>query len=149
MLIDKKQLPLVAMEFMNEVHLEDVDIINELFEKILKYEKNHSTQNEQKLNKQYKKWIEHTVKHFQNEEEMMQQKKFPPYLMHKKEHQYALDRMQEILEQWQNTKNINILKDYMSNELLKWLTNHIQTMDTVTAMFLKTGLSPCAMQHKI
>lgn len=40
MLIEKQNMPMVAMEFMNDVHGEDIDIINELFGLILDYEKN-------------------------------------------------------------------------------------------------------------
>ena len=38
MLINKDNLPLVAMDFMNNTHFEDVDIINELYENILNYD---------------------------------------------------------------------------------------------------------------
>ena len=146
-LLDKNALPLVAMEFMNEVHLEDVDIINDLFELILTYENTPNEENENNLNTKYKEWFDHTVEHFKGEEVMMEEKMFPPYPIHKGEHQYALNRMDEIFKQWQISKDISILKVYVVEELPEWLTNHIQTMDTVTAMFFKTGLSPCAMQH--
>lgn len=146
-LLDKDSLPLVAMEFMNETHLEDVDIINELFTKILEYENNPTEENEQLLNSKYKEWFDHTVDHFHGEEVMMEEKKFPPYPVHQGEHQYALNRMDEVFKQWQSSKDIGVLKIYMVEELPNWLVNHIQTMDTVTAMFFKTGLSPCSMQH--
>ena len=147
MLINKDNLPLVAMEFMNEVHLEDVDIINDLFCAVLEYENNPTDDNEQILHSKYKVWYDHTVDHFQKEEVMMKEKQFPPYPIHQGEHTFALNRMEEVFKQWQSTKDINILKVYMQQELPEWLVKHIQTMDTVTAMFLKTGLSPCAMQH--
>ena len=38
MLLDKKDMPLVAMEFMNDTHTEEIDIINTLYELVLKYE---------------------------------------------------------------------------------------------------------------
>ena len=48
MLINKNDLPLVAMDFMNDTHFEDVEIINELYKYILEYEKE---QNELSLKK--------------------------------------------------------------------------------------------------
>ena len=147
MLIDKSNLPLVAMEFMNDVHLEDVDIINELFDAILEYENNPTDENEQTLNSKYKSWYDHTVDHFKGEEVMMKEKNFPPYPIHQGEHLFALNRIEEVFNEWQTKKDITILKAYMIEELPNWLVNHIQTMDIVTAMFFKTGLSPCAMQH--
>lgn len=147
MLLDKQNLPLVAMEFMNDVHTEDIDIINELFDLILKYENDSTKQNEDLLNNKYEIWFEHTVKHFNGEEVMMQEKQFPPYPMHKREHDNALARMKNLFDTWNETKDIMVLKTYFIEELPTWLINHIKTMDTVTAMFLKTGLSPCQARH--
>jgi len=53
--------------------------------------------------------------------------------------------MDELFRTWQTTRDINILKNYFTTTLPQWLTHHIQTMDTVTAMFFKTGLSPCSI----
>lgn len=147
MLIEKQDMPYVAMEFMNEVHLEDIDIINEIFELILKYEKDHSLENRTLLENRYKNWINHTVEHFKGEEVMMQEKKFPPYHFHKAEHDRALDKMKNTFNLWRQTDDVQTLKGYFIEELPQWLINHIKSMDTVTAMFLKTGLSPCAVRN--
>lgn len=144
MLIDKNDLPVVAMEFMNDVHHEDVDIINELYSFILDYESDASSENENKIDQKYEEWFEHTVNHFKGEEVEMEQKGFPPFLFHKGEHDNALSTMDNIYKMWQGSRDISVLKNYFTDTLPAWLTNHIQTMDTVTAMFLKTGLSPCA-----
>lgn len=145
MLFDENKLPMVAMEFMNDVHLEDVDIINELFELVLLYEKEPNEDNKGKLNTQYKLWFEHTVDHFSGEEEMMQEMAFPPYPMHKGEHDNALMVMENVFKKWQESEDIIILKTYLNETLPTWLINHIQTMDTVTAMFFKSGVSPCSV----
>lgn len=145
MLLDENKLPMVAMEFMNDVHLEDVDIINELFELVLLYEKEPNEDNKEKLNTQYKLWFEHTVDHFSGEEEMMQEMAFPPYPMHKGEHDNALIVMENVFKKWQESEDIIILKTYLIETLPAWLINHIQTMDTVTAMFFKSAVSPCSV----
>jgi hemerythrin len=145
MLIDKENIPLVAMDFMNDVHAEDVDIINELFDLVLEYEKDSTNSNKNLIDSKYQEWYNHTVEHFHGEEVMMQEKNFPPYLFHKGEHDKALEKMNEVFNNWKNINDIMILKCYLIEELPQWLNNHIKTMDTVTAMFLKTGLSPCSM----
>lgn len=145
MLIDKNSTPIVAMDFMNDVHFEDIDIINELFELILKYENDSTEENKVLISQQYIQWINHTVAHFQREEEMMIEKKFPPYYAHKGEHDNALSIMNKIFNEWQSEEDIKILKHYFIEVLPQWLINHIQTMDTVTAMFFKNGMSPCSM----
>lgn len=147
MFIDKNDLPMVAMDFMNDVHIEDVDIINELYDLLVAYEKNSTQENFEKINSKYEQWFEHTVNHFKGEEIEMEQKGFPPYIVHKGEHDNALNIMDNVYKQWLESKDINILINYLKDTLLPWLINHIQTMDTITAMFFKTGLSPCAAQH--
>ena len=145
MLLDKGELAMVAMNFMNDVHLEDVDIINELFELVLAYENEPNGANKERVNAQYKLWFEHTVDHFRGEEEMMQEMAFPPYPMHKGEHDNALAVMDDVFKRWQESEDIMVVKTYLIEILPAWLRNHIQTMDTVTAMFFKTGMSPCSV----
>ncbi len=145
MLIDKNNIPIVAMEFMNDVHGEDIDIINSLFELIVNYEQNPSEENKITFNQTYQEWIEHTMAHFQREEKMMEEKRFPPYPFHKGEHDRALEKMHDIFHTWEKTNDIGILKIYFIEELPLWLENHIKSMDTVTAIFFRTGLSPCAI----
>lgn len=147
MLIDKKDLPIVAEDFMNDVHYEDVDIINELFQLILKYEKDPSLENKNIILIKYENWFEHTVNHFQREENKMMELNFPPYLMHKGEHAQCLDNMKKEISDFSINEDINKLKNYFEEDLIEWLVVHIQTMDTVTANFFRTGLSPCQMMY--
>jgi hemerythrin-like metal-binding protein len=84
--------------------------------------------------------------HFKGEEVMMQEKNFPPYPFHKGEHDKVLSIMNDIFLKWKETNDIQVLKQYFIEELPQWLVQHIQSMDTVTAMFFKTGLSPCSMK---
>lgn len=146
MLINKQTIPLVAIDFMNDVHFEDIEIINTLFELILEYEKNSTEKNKILLNQKYKEWVEHTIAHFKREEVMMNEKRFPPYLFHKGEHDRALAIMDTIFINWDTTNDVGILKHYFIEELPQWLVKHIQSMDTVTAMFFRTGFSPCSMK---
>lgn len=139
MLLDKTQLPIVAMEFMNEVHLKDIDIVNELFEEILKYESNPTDENEKSLTLKFKLWIDHTIDHFSGEEKMMIEKNFFAYPRHKGEHDRVLNNIKELFENWEKTKDVFELKLYFIEVLPSWFVNHIQTMDTVTANFLKNN----------
>jgi len=147
MLIDRDDLPVVAMEFMNDVHYEDMEIINKLFELVLAYGKEPTLENQKALDQKYQEWIAHTVDHFKGEEVMMLEKGFPPYAMHKGEHDRALEEMQTLFRQWQESRDISPLKIYLIERLPQWLVHHISTMDTVTANFFKTGLSPCGVNH--
>ena len=73
----------------------------------------------------------------------MEEKRFPPYPFHKAEHDKTLERMAEVLNNFKASNDITILKNYFENELPSWLINHIKTMDTITAVFFKTGMMAC------
>ncbi|NVJ52046.1 MAG: hemerythrin family protein [Campylobacteraceae bacterium] len=144
MLINKNDLPLVAEEFMNDVHYEDVDIINDLYEKLLNYMETETKENKIIVIDAFQEWYDHTVSHFKGEEDKMLELNFPPYMMHKSEHERCLEQMRQVLDYFIKNNDKEFLKSYLETDLLNWLINHIQTMDTVTAMFFKTGMSPCS-----
>jgi hemerythrin len=145
MLIDKTDLPIVAMDFMNDVHEEERELINELFKLILTYENEATATNKENINIKYQQWTQHTIEHFQGEEVKMQELNFPPYSMHKGEHDNALAQMADVFQQWDDSNDIKILKTYFIEVMPQWLVHHIQTMDTITASFFRTGLSPCSL----
>lgn len=145
MLIEKESIPQVAMAFMNETHAEDVAIINDLHALILEYESEPNAKNKERLDAKYEEWTLHTIEHFRVEEEKMLREGFPPYAMHKGEHENALAKMDANFRQWQNSGDIGALKGYIAEELPEWLSNHIATMDTVTAMFFATKQTPCSL----
>lgn len=140
-LISQNEVPQVAMDFMNDVHSKDVDIINGLYDLILKYSEDMSEENATALDMQYEAWYEHTIEHFEGEEKKMLELKFPPFPMHQGEHKKALARMETIYRQWKEKRDITDLKKYISEEIPMWLINHIQTVDTITAMFFKQQLN--------
>jgi hemerythrin len=144
MLLDIKAVPVVAMDFMNEVHAQDVIIINKLYDLLLAYETIPNEPNAQAITDQFALWFEHTLSHFQGEEIQMREKRFPPYAMHKSEHDNVLAKMDFVFRTWNRTKDIAMLKEYVTQTLPAWFTQHIATMDTVTANFLCGGMSPCS-----
>lgn len=144
MLLDKKDLPIVAMEFMNDVHEKDIEIINILYELVLAYENVPNEENKNALLQQYRVWFEHTIEHFRGEEVLMLEKRFPPYPVHKGEHDKALSLMDDVYRTFETKSDIVAMKSYMSQAVPQWFVQHIQSMDTVTALFLKSGLSPCS-----
>ena len=145
MLLDIDALPSVEMDFMNEVHQEDIEIINNLFEALLAYEHAPDTVHAFKVSTLFETWYTHTISHFEGEELKMREMGFPPYMMHKGEHDRTLAHMKMLLDQWKQTHEVKPLKIYLIEELPHWLTSHILTMDTVTARFFKTGISPCGI----
>ncbi len=76
MLIDKNVLPLVDVDFMNNTHFEDIDLINEIYLNIENFEQNQNIENFDKLKSIYNQWVDHTIQHFATEEERCKKKVF-------------------------------------------------------------------------
>ena len=80
--------------------------------------------------------FEHTLEHFRNEEILMKEVNFPVYSMHKTEHDRVLNEFQFIALDWRNQKDNEILRRYFTEDVPAWLSQHIASMDTVTAQFI-------------
>ena len=136
MLIEKNDIPLVSVGFMNEIHDEDRRIINGIYQLILRYEEKPTHNNKVNIGVLFQKWFNHTVKHFSNEEIRMKEENFPSYLAHKKEHAKALAEMHLVFSNWQDSNDISVLKTYFTDILPQWIVQHIETMDLEAADFL-------------
>ena len=140
MLISQEDVPQVSQDFMNNTHREEVDIINALFDEILAFEKGSSTT--EKVDTKYQEWVDHTVEHFTTEEVEMIESEFPPFPMHKAEHDKALAQMREVFEAWEKQREIKILKMYFIEVVPQWLIGHISSMDAMTAHYIGGGMMP-------
>ncbi len=114
----------VAYEPMNEVHENEMKILNKLLKKL---------KNNEDFKKEFEEFFEDVKKHFAFEEELMQKYDFFAYLPHKMEHDKIIQELEEIKD-----KNKEEMLKYFNERFLPWLDNHILTIDTVTAGFLNT-----------
>ncbi|HIP03323.1 MAG TPA: hemerythrin [Campylobacterales bacterium] len=131
-MIDKTQLPLVSIEAINEIHFEEVDILNTLSNLI-------DEQDTDTITSQIKLLVEHMQKHFSFEEGLMKDKSYPMYTIHQADHNKVLSETRYILMDWRNTKDIDRLKEYFQDELIAWLDQHIKAMDMPMAEFLMSS----------
>ena len=129
-LIKKEAIPAVALTEMNDVHYEEIEIINQLHELVL------AKKNNELISEKLQELKEHTIAHFANEERLMQEHGFPPYPIHKYNHDQFLNEFAVLAQNWESTKDVEPLKTFLETTLPEWLNNHISTLDTVTAMFL-------------
>ena len=95
-----------------------------------------SGQNEDLISDKLLELKEHTIAHFANEERLMQEHGFPPYPIHKYNHDQFLNEFAVLVQNWELSKDVEPLKMFLETTLPEWLHNHISTLDTVTAMFL-------------
>jgi hemerythrin len=130
-MIDFTNVPQVAYEDMNTVHAEEVELLNTI-EKLL----DEDAPLEQ-INIVVEELFIHTREHFANEEKLMKEVGFPAFQMHQNEHNRVLTEFQLVLMDWRNKKDNAILTEYFTEVVPAWLHQHISSMDTVTAQFIK------------
>jgi len=80
--------------------------------------------------------LEHTRHHFAAEERLMQETLFPPYPMHKGEHDNVLAEMSAQIGDWKQRHDNAILREWLERAVGDWFVNHVATMDFVTAGFI-------------
>ena len=127
-------IPLVSIDFMNRTHREEVAQVNTLMEQL---QREPESINRKEIAELLDQWLSHTEAHFQRENELMMEVNFPPYLVHSGEHENALNVMRAVINAWQQDEDIQQLSDYVFKQWPEWFMAHVNSMDMVTANFVK------------
>ena len=134
MLLDKEQFPSVALQSMNAVHHEEIDLINEIAALVKRKSGGEDVQTT--LNSALETFLSHVREHFAPEEALMVKHQFTPYPVHKQEHDRVLNELQGLYDQFKATSNSEALENYIFTVIPGWMAQHVATMDFVTARFL-------------
>jgi hemerythrin-like metal-binding protein len=132
--VDTETMPRVALASMNQVHLEEVDLINRLGEMMDAISK--GVLDAEQINQILIEWVEHTRCHFDGENRLMKIHAFPPYSVHAAEHAKVMTRIESVRDQWLNEGDLDSLADFIFVEWRTWFDQHVKSMDSVTAEFL-------------
>jgi hemerythrin len=133
-IVDLEAIPQVALQFINDDHREEGRLLNELCDAV----KGHRTGKvpvEAVLHK-LEALMQHTQEHFGREEEAMREVGFPPYPMHKGEHDRVIEEMESEEIHFRETGDTGRLWSYVSEGVPVWFAAHIQSMDAITAQFV-------------
>ena len=122
--------PQVALPFMNHDHAEFIELRERLLAALAKQP--DTTEVDALL----ARLLEHTRTHFGEEERLMQEAQFPPYPMHKGEHDRVLADMETRIAQWQQGHDAEALHSWLDKTVGDWFVNHVSMMDFVTARFI-------------
>lgn len=125
-----KSLPLVALDFMNIVHCEEVLLTQGILQAL------ESEPEASAVDRLVSDWVEHTIVHFAREERLMEEYRFPPFGIHQHEHTLALETLRNVEANWLTTRDAGALANYIEHDWQNWLMQHISTLDRVTAAFL-------------
>ena len=128
-MIKLEELPVVALTSMNDMHLEEIQIINRL-------EAAAASSDLQAIETLLHELISHTDAHLSHEERMMEEKGFPVYAGHKAEHDRHRHELESVLTYFKEHQDPRAVSAYIEGSLSPWLLHHAKTMDTLTAQFL-------------
>ena len=127
------QVQRISVDEMQHTHEEEISMLNEIDALATIYENDKTKQVE--LENKLDEYIEHVKEHFANEERLMRLYEFPPYSIHKAEHDRVLHELNDVVIRWKQHGEIDKIVAYL-RQSVDWITNHISTMDNMTAMFI-------------
>jgi len=130
MLIKEDEIPRVALNDMNNVHAVEIEIVNKLYDAIVKNE------DAAEILKYFDEFLDDVINHFTFEQGLMEKYNFFAYPVHRAEHDRVLYELKSLEKILKEKGDIKTVKDYLENVFKPWIINHVQTMDTVTAMYL-------------
>lgn len=139
--LDPEHLPRVAIESMNHVHEEELALVNGLAAELEACRVGELTPGA--LDASLDALVAHMRVHFAGEEERMQAAAFPAFAIHRLDHNATLQEAQAVRDDWLARRDTELLWAYLHDTLGAWLLQHISTMDTVTALYLRGTCSDC------
>ncbi len=139
-IVDLEAIPQVALPFINDDHREEGRLLNELAEAV-KGHKAGKVPVETVLHR-FEALLAHTQEHFGREEEAMRDVSFPPYPVHKEEHDRVIEEMESEETHFRETGDTGRLWSYVSQAVPTWFVGHIQSMDAITAQFVGLRKGP-------
>ena len=129
-MIKQSDIPLVSLATMNSVHFEEVEILNTLLAQL------DDKADFKTLSKSMEKLLAHMQEHFAGEEKIMQEVQYPSFRMHKADHDKVLNEARYAEMEWRNRKEVDALREYLAEEIVPWLDQHIKAMDVPMADFV-------------
>ena len=133
-LFDPARIPQVALASMNHTHAEEVELINRLG--TLLAEGSQGRVYEAAITSTIEEWFNHTLMHFQRENELMESHGFPAYPVHRGEHERVLSLIDGLRQQWLKAQEIEPLATFLFEQWPEWFDSHVNSMDRVTAQFI-------------
>ncbi len=133
-LVDLDAIPQVALPFINKDHREEARLLNDLADSVAGHEAGRVPV--ETVLHHFEALLQHTQEHFGREEEAMQKVGFPPYPMHKGEHERVLEEMESEGTHFRETGDTKRLRAYVIQAVPAWFVQHIQSMDAITAQFV-------------
>ena len=144
--VDKSSICIVEVDSMNRIHYEEADMLNELDALMRTLEAGDS--GDEMLEAKLDEFMTHMTAHFRGEEVQMRAINFPPYPIHKSEHDLQIELANRTIAARKASRDLQPLANYLRVELPQWLDQHIATMDKVTAHFFAMNGKEVSLDHR-
>ncbi|NEX21120.1 hemerythrin [Thiorhodococcus mannitoliphagus] len=112
---------------MDSVHFEFIDLVNAMAEA-----------NQARFLELFERLVEHTLAHFEREEQWMTETGFPALQEHRADHQRVLGDLKAIGQRTTRGK-LALGRAYVREQLPGWFALHAATMDSALAAHLKSN----------
>jgi len=139
-MVDFEYAPRLDIGFIDREHqkaFDDANALKMLLESALEASKPVAAEIENLL----QTLLSDTINHFALEEKQMRDYQFPALDVHRDEHQRVLKWMEKEHRRWQLDQSVETivhLQHYAGEQFPAWLLNHIVTMDTAMASYLRS-----------
>ncbi len=130
-ILETTTIPRVEIDFMNNTHFEEVEMVKLLGELISDHREDNN--NLEKITQSLQSWLQHTQTHFSRENALMLEIQFPVYSVHSGEHEKALIEMTNRIKAWETSHDIEMIADYVFSLWPTWFEQHVNSMDMMTA----------------
>ena len=132
-MINLSELPQASLDFMNQDHEYAAGLVNDI-------EKQYELGDVNEVERILVLLQKHCIEHFSHEEKEMIKHSFPPYSVHKQEHDRALMDLDMIIKQLNNHRDLSKVSGHFRHEFSAWFTRHLATMDRMTAQFITKNM---------
>jgi hemerythrin len=134
-LIDLASIPRTELPFMDADHQLEASLLNELAGAVEALGAGGGST--EALLERFDALLRHTAEHFERENEAMRRSGFPPYPVHRGEHDRVLGEMRAVRDAFAGGGPLEVLRRYVVEATPAWFRSHILTMDTVTSGFVR------------
>jgi len=123
--------PVLPIAFMNEDHALAAGQIEAMQAALLLYGSNREP-----LAEVCREFLQHSREHFAREETIMREADFPPYGIHKSEHDRVLAWLEALSLAIESGSDVHAVSAAVSHDIPDWFIRHIRSMDSATAAWV-------------
>ncbi len=116
----------------DSIHQEEMMILDALMKQI-------QVKDIEAITPLFTKFVEHMQEHFAYEEERMKEASYPMFTIHQAEHYKVLNEARYQLMMWQSKPDLWELREYLSEDFVEWIHQHIDAMDVAMIDFFDKG----------